>query len=246
MTILLNGVSYTVDLSTATDISLGIKREGNVNAYYLDEPTFEPFRAEGFTGSIAEGGSVNCEKLTFYPHGNGTHTECVRHIANLDCNMLSMHPDPFLLAEVVSVNPHLTAKQDFAITLESLEHIELHAGVQALVVRTMPNDTGKPEAGYSGKNPVYFEPSAILWMKERHIKHLLTDLPSVDPEIDGGQMLAHREFFHYPKDPDLKATITELIYVPDSINDGTYLLNLQTPSIETDAVPSRPLLFKMS
>jgi hypothetical protein len=41
------------------------------------------------------------------------------------------------------------------------------------------------------------------------------------------------------------ATITEFIFVDNSIADGTYLLNLQLASMENDASPSRPVLFKV-
>jgi hypothetical protein len=43
--------------------------------------------------------------------------------------------------------------------------------------------------------------------------------------------------------PRYSATITELIYVPDGVEDGLYLLNLQVPNLRTDAVPSRPVLY---
>jgi arylformamidase len=39
--------------------------------------------------------------------------------------------------------------------------------------------------------------------------------------------------------------VTELIYVPDEIPDGYYLLDLQMPPFMTDAAPSRPLLYQV-
>jgi hypothetical protein len=36
-----------------------------------------------------------------------------------------------------------------------------------------------------------------------------------------------------------------LIYVPDSVEDGTYLLELQTAPFENDASPSRPILYQI-
>ncbi|MDQ3181409.1 MAG: hypothetical protein M3Q33_12915, partial [Acidobacteriota bacterium] len=39
-------------------------------------------------------------------------------------------------------------------------------------------------------------------------------------------------------------TITEMIFVPDEITDGNYLLNLQIAAFAADASPSRPILFK--
>jgi len=37
-----------------------------------------------------------------------------------------------------------------------------------------------------------------------------------------------------------------MIFVEDSIQDGTYLLNLQVPSLATDAAPSRPVIFEVT
>ncbi|MGH7784095.1 MAG: cyclase family protein, partial [Candidatus Binatia bacterium] len=40
-------------------------------------------------------------------------------------------------------------------------------------------------------------------------------------------------------------TITELIYVPNEVEDGECLLNLQIAPFAADASPSRPVLFKL-
>nr|MDQ3322374.1 hypothetical protein [Acidobacteriota bacterium] len=40
-------------------------------------------------------------------------------------------------------------------------------------------------------------------------------------------------------------TITEMIFAPDSISDGAYLVNLQIAPFIADAAPSRPILFKI-
>jgi hypothetical protein len=45
-------------------------------------------------------------------------------------------------------------------------------------------------------------------------------------------------------DARLEATITEMIYVPDNVADGSYLLNLQI-AFENDASPSKPVLYSV-
>jgi hypothetical protein len=65
----------------------------------------------------------------------------------------------------------------------------------------------------------------------------------VDPEEDAGALAAHRIWWNYPENPRKKATITELIFVPDTVQDGLYLLNIQVPKIHSDAVPSQPVLY---
>ena len=54
----------------------------------------------------------------------------------------------------------------------------------------------------------------------------------------------HKLFFDYSKGGNTN-TITELIYIPNEVIDGEYLLNLQFMPIENDAAPSRPILFKI-
>ncbi len=99
---------------------------------------------------------------------------------------------------------------------------------------------------YSGTNPTYIEPALAHYLADHHIEHLLLDLPSVDREEDGGQLLAHHAFWQYPERTRRTSTITELIFVPDELKDGLYLLNLQITSLELDASPSKPILYKLS
>jgi hypothetical protein len=84
------------------------------------------------------------------------------------------------------------------------------------------------------------------WLAQQGIKHLLIDLPSVDPEEDGGRLSAHHAFWNYPQQPRLDATITEMVYVPSTIADGLYVLNLQIAPLETDASPSKPVLYSIT
>jgi kynurenine formamidase len=114
-----------------------------------------------------------------------------------------------------------------------------------LIIRTLPNNPTKLTRQYSGTNPPYLDPEAANWMVEKGIEHLLLDVPSVDREDDGGKLSAHHAFWQYPHNTRLECTITELIYVPASVPDGNYFLNIQIASFENDASPSKPLIFKI-
>jgi kynurenine formamidase len=114
-----------------------------------------------------------------------------------------------------------------------------------LIVRTLPNDDRKLRRQYSSTNPPYINEEAIQWMVKHDIDHLLVDLPSVDKEQDGGKLLAHKSFWQFPFNIRRKATITELIYVPNHIRDGYYLVNLQYYPFPMDASPSRPLIYAL-
>ena len=74
---------------------------------------------------------------------------------------------------------------------------------------------------------------------------MLIDLPSVDKENDGGKLLAHNAFWNTAGSVRMDATITEFIFVPNSVEDGEYLLNLMIAPFENDATPSKPILYKI-
>jgi hypothetical protein len=52
-------------------------------------------------------------------------------------------------------------------------------------------------------------------------------------------------WWQYPANPRMHASITELIVVPENTQDGLYLLNLQFAPIESDASPSRPVIYPL-
>lgn len=241
-----NNKTYRADLSNPHDISLPLKEgSGNPNCYWAEAILFETIRAGNFVGSVKEGGSVNYQKLSLTPHGNGTHTECYGHIsadgATLNQNLKVFH----FIAEVISVTPTPTGN-DFVITRDSLAEKIKNKGVAALIIRTLPNTETKKAAQYSGTNPPYLHHEAAAFLTASGIKHLLLDLPSVDREVDGGQLLAHKAFWKFPEQTRTDCTITELIFVDDRIADGLYLLNLQITSLEMDASPSKPVLYKLT
>ena len=70
-------------------------------------------------------------------------------------------------------------------------------------------------------------------------------MPSVDRERDQGKLLSHNAFWNTKSKMRLDATITELIYVPNRITDGTYFLNIQIAPFENDASPSKPVLYEI-
>lgn len=233
-----------MDLTKGIDISIPYRTAAEAtSAWYVGPMSSEPVRGDGFVGSVAEGGSVNFRDLKLNPHGNGTHTECVGHIAP-ECFSVNQHLKQwFFDALLITISPE-SHGEDQIITLQQLQESVGEKRPAALLIRTTPNDETKLFRNYSNGNPPYLEGAAAAWMCEIGIQHLLLDLPSVDREVDGGALAAHRAFWNYPDAPRMKATITEFIYVPDSVMDGDYMLNLQVAPIENDASPSRPVLFE--
>src|SRR5262249_53985035 len=121
---------------------------------------------------------------------------------------------------------------------------------RALVVRTLPNDTDKPQRDYTTLTPPYLTREAAEFLVARGIEHLIVDLPSIDRAHDEGRLTAHRVFFGLPRSSTAlrlagrpHSTVTELAFIADEVADGPYLLEIQVPAIGGDAVPSRPLLY---
>lgn len=237
---------FSANLHQPLDISLPLRNgDANPTAWYCGPVSMEPVRANGFTGSVDEGGSVNFRDIRFNPHGHGTHTECLGHIApgwiSLWENLHQFH----FLAQLVSLAPE-TRGSDQVVSLESLEAALSGKPVpEALVIRTLPNADSKRLHNYSNTNPPYLEETIGRYLAGLGVQHLLLDLPSVDREEDGGELRVHHDFWQFPENPRPEATITEFIFVPDSIADGLYLLNLQVAPFDNDAAPSRPVLFAL-
>ena len=238
----ISGKRWSCDLGQPIDISLALGNDRKVNCFYAPPFKSEAVVAGNFIGSTQAGGPVNFKNLFINPHGNGTHTECVGHISKEvyhinDCLTQFHH-----LAKVVSV-PLVESNGDKILSHDMVTAAIQPDEVKALVIRTMPNADIKMAAQYSGMNPPYVLKKTMDYIVQCGIEHLLIDLPSVDREEDGGALAAHKAFWKYPDQPRTMATITELIYVRESIKDGFYLLNLQIASLEVDASPSKPVLY---
>lgn len=226
----------------------------------------EVLEAEGFTGDTRRGGSCNVEYYHLIPHCNGTHTESLGHIVDepvpvgacarglLRAGLISVAPLPADAAgdsRLPESRPadHLISRAVLAPALELLPP----GFEEALVLRTLPNAADKRTREYRFENPPpYFTPEAMELLVARGVHHLLVDLPSLDRMDDGGRLTAHRVFWGLPagsrraaraRRPE--ATVTEMIYVPDAVADGPYLLSLQLPAFMSDAAPSRPLLYPL-
>ncbi len=247
-----NNQNFEVDLSKPIDLSISLTNtDENPIAWYIEKPVIEPVRFGHWVGKVSEGSSsTNFNNIFFNPHGHGTHTECLGHITK-EFYSINQHLKTFFFtAELVSVEPEPRG-EDLVITKNQIEKALDGKFPEAIVIRTLPNVEEKLSRKYSDTNPPYMEEKAAVFIKERGIKHLLIDLPSVDKEKDQGKLLAHKAFWNVKNTHDLNddarfdATITELIFVPDEVEEGSYLLNLQIAPFENDASPSKPVLYKI-
>lgn len=238
---------FCVDLSRGMDISIPLKNgSSGPKCFYAPDFRIEPVIAGDFVGSVDQGSPVNFKNIMVNPHGNGTHTECVGHITSEQIFINDSLKEYHFLAKLITVKPISNIDGDEIIALESIKEIcnDLD-DIKALIVRTTPNDESKKQRDYSGTNPPYFSSDAITYINESGIIHLITDLPSIDREEDGGALAGHKLYWGYPDFHDKRKTITEMVYIADEISDGLYFCNMQIASIESDASPSKIVLYDL-
>lgn len=254
---------FRVDFAAGTDISRPVRMGTEGVAFSLAGAVEEPVTAGDFVGKVAAGGSVNCSTLHLNAHGNGTHTECIGHVLKDRVVVPDAPPPPLLSCVLLSAQPILrkdtpetyTGKQgddDRVVTAAGLAESMLRIGKLPFAAAAVVVRTGLGQAMFSGANPPYFTLEAIDFLLSLQAEHLLCDLPSLDREDDGGALCAHRRFWGLAPDRTqvsstsaIHRTVTELCHVPNELEDGPYLLSLQVPAVDSDAVPSRPLLFTL-
>lgn len=244
-TIQYNSRKLQIDLSKPLDISMPIRAsEDNVNAWYVDPPKIEPVTDGDWVASVKEEACVNFNTITFNPHAHGTHTECVGHITEKVHSVNQHLKQFFFLAEVITVAPENYLK-DKVVSKKQLQFALGNKKRDAVVLRTIPNTKEKLTRQYSNTNWPYLLKETVDFLVKKDINHILIDTPSIDREKDGCELLGHNAFWNTSGKLRLGATITELIYVPNHVKDGTYFLNLQIAPFENDATPSKPVLYKI-
>jgi len=236
------------------------------NHFGANVATATPMQSGDFIGDTTQGGSCNAQDVTLNPHCNGTHTESISHVINELIAPADVVRQPLMMALVISVEPATqTSTDSYQPPIEPGDKLickyqltavknKIHKGVKALIIRTLPNTESKQTHQYGQDiHPAFFSNEAMQWLSdETNVEHLLVDLPSVDRLHDDGLLSNHRLFWNIEPGSHESThkqyqhkTITEMIYVPNKIKDGVYLLNLQLPRLNLNAVPSNPLLMPL-
>jgi kynurenine formamidase len=263
-----DGREVRIDLSRPFDLSVELDFQGpQVRHFGAPRAASQPYSVPGFPASVARGASCNCESITLIPHCNGTHTECAGHLTREPLYAQRIVPRGLLPALLISAKPvpwdqtqessdPAPRAGDSVVTRGALQAAwpaELPFKPRALVIRTLPNEPAKRTRDYTDITPPYLTREAAQYLVERGIEHLVVDLPSIDRVHDAGRLTAHRLFFGLPAGETALAraarsqcTVTELAYIADAAVDGPYLLEVQVPAINSDAVPSRPLLYAVA
>jgi len=277
ITVELANKRYKIGITKPLSLAIPVEflREGDnkqvhqPNHFYASFAASKPMRGGSFIGDTEQGGSCNVNELNLNPHCNGTHTESIAHICDVNHQfsqkIADISPAPLMPCVLVSIEP-VTAyessesytpslmKNDQLITRIALENLLKYYDneqLQALVIRTLPNNNEKCSQAYTPDNqPPFFSREAMLYLNERGVEHLIVDLPSLDRLHDEGLLTCHHLFWqveegtHQANQNSLvHKTITEMAFIDNEISDGFYVISIQTPAFISDAAPSRPILY---
>lgn len=243
------GLRLRINLAAAAPIAIPLQPGGPQPAFFAPAPmSASALQLDGFTGDVRRGGSCNVSMLDWAPHCHGTHTECIGHILAESVYVLDTIEQLPCLAKLVSIPARPETSR---ISRQQLEQA-LPDGLEnfkALVIRTLPNEVSKQSRNYSVE-PDYPvpDPAAMQFLAASGLRHLLLDTPSLDA-ADNATLSNHRLWWGLEgADPDYPSmarsrSLTEMIFVPDALPDGEYWLELQLSPLQSDASPSRPILY---
>lgn len=245
-----NGITYS--LTEFKDVGRVVSQETSPNCFYLPQITISPIEEEGFIGDMTQGGTCNVDLLTFTPH-NITHLETSAHILAEGGKFVSDIPQVNLTGICYLVDLSQNTEN---ITLndikEVLDCIELPISLLAIKTRASLLD---PNYDFSGKDFLSLTPEAAKEISQfqlngEKVSTLLLDLPSADPENDGGKLLAHRAFFEIPPEvheftDNTSKAIVELARF-NNLEEGYYYCVISPPRIRTNAVPVSVALAMLS
>ncbi len=263
----INNNNYHFSSNKFYDLSIPLNfNKEQPNIYGVEKATSHPFKDDNFVGDTRLGGSCNFESIKLVPHCNGTHTECIGHITKKRISIHQQLKDVLMPNTLISVTPIKMPKTDEtynpklepndlliskSILMEAMKNVDQNF-IEALAIRTFPNSKTKQSRNYLEIEPPFFSIEALEYIVELGVVHLLVDIPSIDRTFDEGRLNAHHIFWNIHngshdvnKDSEMNKTITEMIYVPNYITDGKYLLNLQIAPFVSDASPSRPIIFEI-
>ncbi|MGA9851362.1 MAG: cyclase family protein [Gammaproteobacteria bacterium] len=240
----------SVDLARGVSLAIPLQFNGPQPSFFgAPAAGAAPLQVGDFTGDTRQGGSCNVGHYQFVPHCNGTHTECLGHLVNDGTAVTEQLRVSLLPATLVTLAPRHNVI-DATLIRMSLQHQPLRGMHTAFIIRTLPNTRDKLTHRYDAIPPAYLAEDAVQLLVEAGVEHLLVDLPSLDPMHDEGRLAAHRTFWGLPAGSQRQAdakrprcTVTEMIYVPEQVKDGYYLLDLQIPAFMSDAAPSRPIIY---
>lgn len=224
----INGTQHQLSIDSAIPIHTVISEATPWRCFGIDAVRYENLF------KIRNGVGCNCARINYCPHANGTHYESRAHVYEDSERVIKSIRSlpPLLVAKLIkfeNINNEVTAQEEFT----------------AVIVKTslVAKQLASSNFDFTGTNPPYIDVDTMRHILTvfPHLKVLLVDLPSVDPESDGGSLSAHKTFFSEPR----AAGIVELCHIPDHAKEGTYALSLNVAPFDSDASPCAPVIYQL-
>jgi len=246
---------YACDMEAGVSLARPISfSDAQPNSWSVPAASKNSVLTDDFTGSTQAGGPCNVDQLSLVPHCHGTHTETIGHIVNAGFFVSEILLPLAMPAVVISVSPLAASSVDetYQPSLNATDQV-VSSGLLAAELKRHDGFAPKALVIRTGADDAFFTNEAMAAIVELGVEHLLVDLPSVDRLNDDGLLSNHRIFWDVAPGSQaarsasrIGSTITELIRVPDQVNDGPCLLSIQVPAIESDAAPSRPVIYPVT
>lgn len=225
ITVDVDGVATAIDLANPIPIYLMPSSLTPLTCFGI-----QPFARKNLC-SIESKNSCNCSLLSYCPHAHGTHLETSAHVfadglsPREACRVLS----PLLPSIILDAD-----KLNGVTRLDHIKAVCIRFGTTSWALSNGCFD-------FTGNNPPSLSQETVLALHDKFpaMQLLLVDLPSVDPEADGGLLAAHKAFFEGAS----SVGIVELCLIPDALPTGQYALSLGLAYLEGDATPCSPILY---
>jgi arylformamidase len=259
-----------IDLAAPVSLARPVRFDGGGPRHFgAPAAHSRPYAAPGFSGEVRRGASCNCATIELTPHCNGTHTESVAHLVDEPLDVCDLVPLGLMPALVVSAAPvdASATDEDSDPAPQAGDRLLTRGAVlagwpatlpfapRALVLRSAAGEADHDGPGEDADGDAvapYLSRQLVGELVARGIEHLVVDLPSIDRGHDGGRLCGHRLFFGLPPGSTRLAqatrracTVTEYARIPAALADGPCALQLTLPRLAGDAVPSRPLAFRL-
>ena len=259
-----DGFNVVFDLSKGIDLS---------DSYYKKPDIVSVFGLPQESKKIlysTDNTPVNVDKLTICAHNNRTHTESTRHIYSNGLNISDIvdnHDNiSFYGCIIISVKPRFiyqintkNDKYECGVNIDKYNDLIITKSMIETKINNIIDMNNKALSSFfkqcifirvecdkniKNTNCPFLSNDAMQYLHNNFTNVFGINLCSVD-RFESPKVPNHRIWFgHNPKSNRL---IVEGLLIPNNIYDGIYCLNLQlAPIANTDAVPTRPIVYKCS
>ena len=238
VTIEYNNKAYKINSNNGESISIPMNFNSNNNPKFYDEsnPIKESYTSNDITYDIEKNPGCNVPVVKFNVHCSGTHTETGAHIFKESQSIGELSNLNFIPSRLITVRPQEQSNDVYHVKYDSDDQVitkkilknsldSFSDFLECIIIRTLPNNKDKIKFNYNRHTHPFLSNDAIYYLKEKTVKHIIIDTPSIDRSDDGGQLKNHKIFFTNDNTIN-KNTITELAFIPNHCIDGLSLIHI--------------------